>query len=573
MHEAAAQAVAYAGAHLMEREAVVQRVDIERAALERSVGRADLGAIRTAIEQAVQRGEFIRGAGDQADRYTTPAAQQREREILNMEAAGRGQAAALMTREVVTAALAGTRLNEDQRGVVAHVLTGADRIAGVQGLAGTGKTTALRAVRELVEGVGMKLVGVTPSGSAARELAGSGIESQTLAKLATQGYAGLDAKTLVVLDEAGMVSARDMHALLTAADKAGARVLLVGDVRQLKAVQAGKPFAQLQAAGMATARLADIQRQKEPELKTAVERAAVGDVAGSLEKLRGHIIEVVSHRERHAGIAQDYAALTAQERAGTLIVAGTNAAREGINEAVREAVGLKGTGVELQTLTGKNLTEAQALRTVAYEAGDVVRADREYKSLGLARGDLATVVDGRAGVVTLQRADGERVEWRPTSHPHFTTYTSNTRELAEGDLVRFTSNDYRAGFVNGERATVVAVEPERGRLLLEKADGRTLLLRTDEPLHLEHGYCQTVHAAQGQTADRVLIEVSATSGAGNEASHYVAISRAAHEARIYTDDAQRLHEVLGKVDGKTAALELGTTSAKASEKEAAHALG
>lgn len=184
----------------------------------------------------------------------------------------------------------------------------------------------------------------------------------------------------------------------------------------------------------------------------------------------------------------------------------------------------------------------------------MVRADREYKALGLQRGELATVVDGRAGVVTLQRADGERVEWRPVNQAHMSSFTRHERELAEGDIVRYTRNDYAQGLVNGERATVLAVEPDR--LLLEKLDGTRLVLDPDKPLYLEHGYCQTVHAAQGQTCERVLIEAPATSGIGNEASHYVAISRATHEVVIYTDDAQRLPETLSREDGKTAALDL-----------------
>jgi hypothetical protein len=163
---------------------------------------------------------------------------------------------------------------------------------------------------------------------------------------------------------------------------------------------------------MACAQLQEIQRQQEPELKRAVELAAVGDTAGSLARLRASVVEIVDHRERHQGIARGYAALTRDERAATLIVAGTNQNREAINREVRQALGRSGQGQVLATLSGKNLTEAQALRTVSYEAGDVVRADRDYKALGLQRGELATVVDGRAGVVTLERADGERVEWR-----------------------------------------------------------------------------------------------------------------------------------------------------------------
>jgi ABC-type glutathione transport system ATPase component len=148
----------------MEREAVVPRTELERAALERGVGRTDLEAIRSAIEQAVQRGELIRQAvptpAGTVERFTTPAAQQRDRDILALEAAGRGQAAPLMTREAVQASLAGKPLNDDQRGVVQQVLTGADRVAGVQGRAGTGKTTTLRAVHDLASAEGAKLVGV-----------------------------------------------------------------------------------------------------------------------------------------------------------------------------------------------------------------------------------------------------------------------------------------------------------------------------------------------------------------------------------------------------------------------------
>jgi conjugative relaxase-like TrwC/TraI family protein len=561
----AARAVGYALTHLMEREAVVSRAEIERSALERGVGKTHLEAIRGAIEQAVQRGELIH----QGERFTTPGAQQREREILAFEAAGRGQVSPLMTRETVQAALAGKTLNDDQRGVVQQVLTGTDRVAGVQGRAGTGKTTTLRAVHDLASTEGVKLMGVAPSAGAARELAATGIQSQTLAALATREYVGLNSRTLLVVDEAGMVSARDMRALLAAADQAGARVLLVGDVRQLKAVEAGKPFAQLQTAGMTTAELRDIQRQQDPQLKAAVELAAGGQVEASLARIAHRVVEIASHRERHAQIAADYAALTPEQRARTLIVAGTNLARESINAEVRQALGRAGQGEEVATLSSKNLSQAQALRTVSYEAGDVVRADRGYASLGLEKGDLARVLEGRAGVVTLERGDGRQVEWRPMNLPHLSAFTEQRRELAAGDLVRFTQNDHRAGIVNGERAVVVSVDAEQGRVLLEKMDGTRLAQSLDAPLYLDHGYAQTVHAAQGQTCERVLIEAQASGAVGNESQYYVALSRATHEATLYTDDAQRLPEALGREDAKTAALEIEAQSGKEGKEEKA----
>lgn len=561
----AARAVAYAAAHLSEREAVVRDVDVMRAALERGMGQTDLAAIRQAVEQAVERGELIR----QGEQITTPAMQQKEREILALEAAGRNRESPIMSREAVDKVLSATTLNAGQRDMVRQTLTTENRISGVQGMAGTGKTTALRVARVLAEDRDIKLMGVAPSAAAARELSGSGIQSETLAALAHREYAGLDSKTLVVLDEAGMVSARDMHALLSAAEKAGARVLLVGDTQQLKAVEAGRPFAQLQAAGMATARLDEIQRQKNPLLKQAVELAARGEVAASIAKLETRIVEIDYHRERHQRMAADYAALSPEARAKTLIVAGTNNHRQAINAEVRAAIGLAGRGDTFATLARKDLSEAQALRSVSYQPGDVVRADRDYKTLGMSRGDMARVVEGRPGVVTLERMDGARVEWRPVNQPNMSAYSEAQRELAQGDAIRFTENDYRRGIVNGERATVMAHDSVNQVLTVEKPDGTRITLDADKPLHLDHGYCQTVHSAQGQTCERVMIEAEASNTSGSESLYYVAVSRAEHEAVIYTDDKEALPEAMSRADEKTAALDVQAEGGALTKREAA----
>ena len=252
----------------------------------------------------------------------------------------------------------------------------------------------------------------------------------------------------------------------------------------------------------------------------------------------------------------EYAALDAQQRERTLIVAGTHMAREAINDQVREAIGLAGRGVEVTTLATKDLTEAQRLRTVSHQAGDVVRADRDYKTLGRERDDIARVVDGRTGVATLEREDGQRVEWRPVNQSHLVAFTENQRELAVGDVVRFTHNDHRNGIANGERATVAGIDAEQGRIVLDKADGTRLAQRLDGPLYLDHGYAQTEHSAQGQTCERILIDAPASIATNNESAYYVSISRATHEAKLYTDDAQRLPEALSREDGTTAALEV-----------------
>lgn len=557
---AARAAVSYAVEHTTERQAVVSETALIRSALEHGTGRSDLAAIKSELLRQTQSGELIASG----ERYTTHAAQAREREMLDVAARGRGAVAPIMQAQHVEKVLSATSLNPGQRAAAALVVTTDERVIAIQGSAGTGKTTMLQQVQALAESQGYRVQGLAPSASAARELAKAGIQSQTLAAFQAQASNGLNDKTVLVIDEAGMVAAKDMHAVLHAAEASHARVVLVGDVQQLKAVEAGRPFAQLQEAGIARVEMGEIQRQSDARLKHAVELAAQGHVEHSLVVLNKHIHEIDGNRERYARIAQDYAALTPAERAQTLVVAGTHAARTQINDNVRAELGLAGKGILVSTLTRNDLTHAQARMSLSYQPSDVVEARKAYESLGLRRGDLARVVDGEAGKVTLQRADGQHVQWRPALQPNMTAYRENLRELSVGDQVRLTANDHARGLINGERATVVSIDGERQTVGLQKADGSAITLDAGKHLHLDHGYCSTVHASQGQTAERVLIEADTKSATANESAYYVAISRARSEVKIYTDDKALLPEAMGREDVKSTALEIQSAAAERS---------
>lgn len=550
--EAARAAVAFAVAHTTERQAVASEAQLVRAALERGTGRTDLAAIRAEINRQSINGELIRDGG----RYTTAAAQQRERDILGVEARGRGTVTPIMEAQRAGRILAGSALNGGQQTAASLVVATDSRVVAIQGAAGTGKTTMLREAKTLAEANGYRVMGLAPSAAAARELGGAGIESRTIATFNQRNNAGLTSRSVLVVDEASMVSAKDMRDVLVKVEAAGARVVLVGDVQQLKAVEAGKPFAQLQAAGIARVEMGEIQRQNNAQLRQAVELAARGEAARSLALLERHVIEIAGQRERHQAIAKDYARLPANERDKTLILAGTHAARAAINDNVRAELGLAGRGLVVATLERKDLTEAQARSSLSYQPGDVIQAQKAYASLGLERGELARVVESGAGRVTLERADGGQAEWRPASQKHMTAYLEGVRELSVGDAVRLTANDHAQGIVNGERAMVAGIDADRQTVTLTKADGGQLALDASAPLHLDHGYASTVHSAQGQTADRVLIEADTRSATANESSFYVAISRARDEVTVYTDDKAMLPEAIERPDEKSAALDV-----------------
>jgi ATP-dependent exoDNAse (exonuclease V) alpha subunit len=553
-HDAIEAAVKFAVEHLTERQSVVGHDALVSVALGQGIGVADLKDITNALHDQVSHGELLQTVDGK--HYTTVQAQQREREIMAIEARGRNVLRFGLHETHHARAILGTAgLTVGQRAAAELILSTRNRVVAVQGLAGSGKTHMLRTVQEKA-GLPWKIMGLAPSAAAARELEGAGITAQTVAAFLARNGSGLNINTLVVLDEAGMVSARDMHRVLTAVENAGARIVLVGDTQQLKAVEAGRPFAQLQAAGMTVARMSDIKRQTNAVLRQAVQHAAIGEVRDSLALLAPKIAEVAHSGDRHAKIARHYAALQPEQQADTLIVAGTNAARASINSMVRQQLGLAGNGMMVTILERKDLTQAQLKSSLSYSAGDLVQAQRHYDSIGLRRGDLALVVNNEPGCITLQREDGAQVAWRPTAMPHVAVFNEAKRELAVGDRLRFTANDYGHHVINGDTGTVKAVESEGGRLHVEKADGVIVTLDSNASLHLDHGYCTTIHAAQGQTCERVLVDADIKSAMASESLYYVAISRARSEVAIYTDDRALLPEAMSRQDEKTAALDI-----------------
>ncbi len=547
--------------HVSERQSVFSQQAILQAALERGIGVTTLREISAALHEATENGQLIR----EGERYTTPQAQQLERDILQMETSGRGTLTPIYQgeRDKLQAQLA--HLSDGQRDAALGILLTPNQTIGIQGRAGAGKTTLLKIAAEQASACGYTVKGLAPSASAARELAGAGIDAETITAFMHRESKQLDARTLLIVDEAGMASTRQMHAILRKAAEAGCRVALVGDTAQLQSVEAGKPFAQLQANGMPTAAVNQIQRQKNPLLKHAVELAVDGQTAMAVDVLDKHITEIPNAADRFARIADDYMALPEAERAATRVIAGARYARNEINDRIRDKLGLAGQGQEFTLLQRKDQTANQARSILGYEAGDLVLAETDYPSLGLKRGETATVAQRLDSAVLLKRGDGACVAWQPALASKLSAYVPAKRLLAVGDLVRVTANDRAHGLINGDLARVDAIDPEGQALTLALQDGKKVALDGRQPLVLDYGYCTTVYASQGQTCDRVMIEADAHSLTANENTFYVAISRARHHAEIYTDDRDMLplamsrqHENEAALDVAAKALDMGS---------------
>jgi len=208
-----------------------------------------------------------------------------------------------------------------------------DRVHGLQGKAGTGKTTVMETIREGAQQNGYVVQGFAPTSRAAAQLREAGISADTLQGFLTKGGEHTGAKHLYMLDESSLASTIQIRQFM---NKLGPedRILFVGDTRQHQGVDAGKPFEQLQQAGMRTSQLDQIVRQRnEPELLKAVEHLSKNETAAGIKLLeaQGRVHEIKDATERIQAIAADYV----QRPQNTLVISPDNATRRELNLAMR----------------------------------------------------------------------------------------------------------------------------------------------------------------------------------------------------------------------------------------------
>ena len=571
--EAAARAVA----HVAERRTTIPEAEIRAVALGHAPGRYTLAGVDGAIARLVQGGELIETKRRGMDRaFVTDRAVKAERQVLASMRAGRGKGAALAGADAVEARLGASDLTRGQREAVRTVLLSNDLTVGVQGHAGSGKTTMLREVKALL---GERTIqGLAPSAAAARVLAREAeIPSRTLQHFLTRfndlsdparlarGRAEYGGAVLAV-DEASMIDTVRADALLRIARKLDvARVALVGDTAQLRAVDAGQPFRLLQKAGMATAVMDEVLRQRDPALRATVGRAREGEPGAAIAALGNRVREA---RREELGIeaARRWLALAPEQRADTLILAPTHAIRRQANEAVREGLAeegvLRGRTLAVERLVNRRLTRALASDIRSYEPGDTVVFHRDV--FGCRANDVCTVTGQDGGRVVLAHAEGER-RFRPSGNAarYLGLYDTERIELRAGDMIRWTRNRKAPpgrgrhprgpDLVNGGEAEILEIGYRR---VLFREGGREFGLPLADPQlrHLDHAYCSTVHSAQGRTARAAIAVLDAGAGADRELFH-VELSRASEEFLLLTDDRDALIESMAYDRGEDGALE------------------
>jgi conjugative relaxase-like TrwC/TraI family protein len=553
------QAMTYSRNHVFERSAVQDERAILQAAIDRSMGQASYSQVRQEFEQRIAHREFRaieRTDGRAAPLYTTSEMIRMEREIVGHMQRGnqRGYDDPMLISPQLRIWTEDRHpeLNRSQRQAVDEIFLSREKIVGLDGVAGAGKTTTLAVVREGAEAQGYKIEGFAPTSRAANKLAEAGMKTSTLQHhLAKGSQPDTGERRLYVLDESSLASTRQMHDFIERLHR-NDRVLLVGDSRQHEAVEAGRPFAQLQEAGMRTATLNDIVRQRDPELKQVVEQLARGQVGAAVESLdqQGRVHQVKGHDERISAIAREYA----KSPAGTLVVSPDNRSRSEINLRIHDELQSRGvvnkqdhsvrTLDPRQEMTGADRSWAQR-----YQVDDILRYSRTSKETGIRKGEYSRVlaVNSQANTLTVMRANGEQTTYDPRRQVGVSVYRVDERMFSVGDRIQFTAPNQELKIANRDLGTVESIGRD-GTMRLRLDDERKVEFNPQQHPHVDHGYAVTSYSSQGQTAERVLVNVDTELAAKdllNSRMAYVSISRGQFDAQIFTDNREKLPLALG----------------------------
>lgn len=564
MQRVAREAVTFARNRSFEREAVTDERDIFRDALRRGMSETTFAEVRASFAARIASGEFQMMPGQKHDtgrQFTTAETVRAEREVMGHMARGQNRAAPIMSiQDAVRLTETKQQLNSAQRAAIEQILTSRDTVQGLQGLAGGGKTSALRSVREGAEQHGYVIAGFAPTSRAAHQLRDAGIAADTLQGFLARSVQPDGSRHLYMLDESSLASTQQMRDFLQKISPED-RVLLIGDTRQHQGVEAGKPFEQLVQAGMQTARLDQIVRQKDAELLRAAEHLSRGEVAESIALLeqQGRVTEIADPQRRIAAIARSYAA----SPDNTIVVSPDNASRCKINQAVR---------VELQTL-GVLQMEDHAFRVLAprsdmtgadrtwaarYDVGDVLRYQRGSKELGIEKQSYAQVVaiQLKENLLTVEKPGGEHVTYNPARLHGISAYREIKRDFAIGDRLQWTAPSKELGTANRDLGTVEQIGKD-GLLTVRMDNGKSVSFDAHQMRHFDHGYAVTSHSSQGLTAERVLVNIDTEVYPEliNRRFAYVSVSRASHDAQIYTNNASSLAAALSQDVTKASALE------------------
>lgn len=555
----AQQAVQISLNHHLERKSVASDKEILATAIRHSIGKAT----PEAVQQAFDANDTILAAEEKLRTFvTTKDALKEEKRLIARCIAARNKFRPINEQYEPKNVL----LNEQQQAAVRHALSSTDGITIIAGKAGTGKTTLMKEVQQGIIESGKRIYAFAPSSEASRGVQRSeGFEdAETVAKLIIDKQRHPELRHQVLwVDEAGMLSNKDMNEVLAIADAQSARVILSGDIRQHNSVERGDALRIIQQeAGIRPITVSKIQRQKNAAYKEAVQLLAEGHMEKGFQKLDriGALHEIVDGGERVQAVASDYVQAAYkgnyQSKKEVLVIAPTHAEGEVVTREIRaqlkdrKLIGEQEHGYTV--LKNRQLTETEKLQPEYYHFGDVLVFHRHSK--GIRAGKRLEVQEAGENGIVAKDGSGADYTIALSEAGRFTVYEPKPVAVSEGDKLRITANGKCTDGKHLFNGSTYYIEGFDKSGNIQLSNGSSI---SQDFGHFNLGYVSTSHASQGKTADKVIVsQSSATFRASSMEQFYVSVSRGRQAVSIYTDDREHLLQSVSQSSERTSATEL-----------------
>jgi Ti-type conjugative transfer relaxase TraA len=491
---------------ITERRATFTRADLNFAVSKQITDAQERSAF---MNEVLGHGETVALADEEGgaiSRYTTRGVLKAEADVID---AGRNLAAdhshGIRSDRLAACIDGHHELDQEQRAAVAHA-THAEGLAIIAGEAGTGKSRTMAAIREAYEAEGKHVIGTAWTNAVVQDMAASGFDHTTTIKGELMrlegGYTAWNRNTVVMVDEAGMLATKHLAELMGRAEEAGAKLILVGDDKQLASIEHGGMFGALKEEHGA-AELHTVRRVAQADQKAAFNAMHRGDFRAALDvfKDRGAIHWTEGENATQAALVDSYAQASAQEPSKTRFAfAYTNAEVDALNSAIRQKREERGELGEDWVFSTKHGDQVFAEGDRVQFTGNA--ADRDRKAAGLVNGMVGTVEAIKDAEMTV-RLDAKKAD----GSDRVVTFRVGTNEAA------------------GEFGAI------------------------------RHGYAGTIYKGQGKTLDETFVLHSRH---WRSASSYVALTRHREDVTLFVDKAEsrdldRLAVQMSRIEEKRAA--------------------
>ncbi len=512
-----------------EREAVLELKALKLEAAQLGGLKTSIELIEGAFDLAIQKGWLVRLPKKLDSDKEYVAARHTilmEKLCIQKINEGKNQLAPILAIEApALKTVAASKLTHSQKQAINLVLTTGDRFIAIQGIAGAGKTSALKELHQQCSNAGFKTLVLANTGGAKNEAKhSSGINAMTTAAFLTQvetlvatdldkAKQDFGNNQLIIVDEASFVATPEMFRLKTIINQLNARLCWTGDFKQIGSIGRGDAFHDTLAYGITKAAMIENVRLNDQTALGAMKSAYAGDMKKTLGFLQNRIEEIPVKMDALQKIVETYFLVRDLRKTEPVVIMPLNKDREFVNNSIRAYRKEKGelTGDAFKTVVylPTDRREIDRKNIAAYESTDVIRFSTNQPRLGVKAGDYVTVhkIDREHHRLHLAFENGQTFYWSPKNlrkPSDIEIYRQEKREFLKDDIIIFRKNNAELDIFNGDKAVILDIQKSKLTVALENDRIITLDLNQKANQHLDYGYAITPLASQGRNIKYVI---------------------------------------------------------------------